>query len=309
MRKWLVIFGTIITYIVTVGIFFTNKVMYIRKKTDEELLDREIKEGFYVEEVYQTLKKEPFSVLSPFGYILKGTVIEQYATNKFMILCHGVTVHSINSIKYMNIFLDRGWNVILYDHRRHGQSEGNTTSYGHYEKFDLKAVVDWTKERFGRNIVLGIHGESMGAAITLLYAGMVEDGADFYIADCPFSDFEEQLAYRLKEEFHLPRQAILPIADIFLKIRDGYSLKEVSPIQFVQNIQNPVLFIHSAQDDYILPGMTMELYEKKQGPKQLYYAPFGTHARSYAENRLGYEKAVDDFLEKFGIEQKINQRA
>lgn len=302
MKKWLFIMGAIMAYVVTVGLFFTNKVMYIRKKSDEELLDRETTEGFYVEEVYESLEKEEFSVPSPFGYLLKGTVIEHPETNKFIIFCHGVTVHSINSVKYMNIFLKRGWNVILYDHRRHGQSEGKTTSYGHYEKIDLKSIVDWTKERFGQDITLGIHGESMGAATTLLYAGMVEDGADFYIVDCPFSDLEEQLAYRLKKEFHLPRQAVLPIANIFLKIRDGYSLKEVSPIQFVHNIQKPVLFIHSAQDDYILPRMTEELYEKKAGPKELYYAPFGTHARSYAENRSDYEKAIDVFLEKFNIE-------
>ncbi|WP_078413674.1 alpha/beta hydrolase [Priestia abyssalis] len=304
MKKWLAVFGTIIAYILTVGLFFTNKVMYIRKKSDEELLMREKAEGFYVDEVYETLEKKPFSIPSPFGYLLKGNVIEQHNTKKFIIFCHGVTVHSINSIKYMNIFLERGWNVILYDHRRHGQSEGKTTSYGHYEKFDLKAIIDWTKNRFGQDIILGIHGESMGASTTLLYAGMIEDGADFYIADCPFSDLEEQLRYRLKEEFRLPGQAVLPIANIFLKLRDGYSLKDVSPIQFVDHIQNPVLFIHSAQDDYILPRMTKELYEKKPGPKALYYAPFGTHARSYAENRSDYEKVIDDFLEKFNIAKR-----
>ena len=63
---------------------------------------------------------------------------------------------------------------------------GKTTSYGYYEKHDLKSVVDWLKSRFGTNITLGIHGESMGAATLLQYAGLVEDGADFYIADCPF---------------------------------------------------------------------------------------------------------------------------
>jgi fermentation-respiration switch protein FrsA (DUF1100 family) len=301
MKKWLFIAGTTLAYILTIGLFFTNKMMYIRKKTDEELLKREKVDGFYIEEAYEALEKESFSVLSSFGYSLKGTAICPYETKKFIIFCHGVTVHSLNSIKYVNIFLSRGWNVILYDHRRHGQSEGKTTSYGHYEKFDLKTVVDWTRERFGSNITLGIHGESMGAVTTLLYAGMIEDGADFYIADCPFSDLRQQLSYRLKEEFRLPGIAVLPIAGIFLKIRDGYSLKEVSPIQYIHHIQNPVLFIHSAQDHYILPHMTEELYEKKQGPKAFYYAPFGTHARSYAENRPDYEKAVDEFLDTFSI--------
>ena len=45
------------------------------------------------------------------------------------------------------------------------------------------------KAMIGEDAILGIHGESMGAATMLLYAGTVEDGADFYISDCAFSDF------------------------------------------------------------------------------------------------------------------------
>jgi predicted alpha/beta-fold hydrolase len=177
MKKWLIAVGIIIGYVVTVGIFFTNRLMYIKKKTDEELIQRETSEGFYQEQLYYNLPKQLFKLSSPFGYQLSGTVIKQNENKRFIIFCHGVTVHSINSIKYMNLFLKRGWNVILYDHRRHGLSEGKTTSYGHYEKFDLQTVVNWTKEQFGNDIILGIHGESMGAVTTLLYAGMVEDGA------------------------------------------------------------------------------------------------------------------------------------
>ena len=43
----------------------------------------------------------------------------------------------------------------------------------------------------------------MGAATFLLYAGMLEDGADFYIADCPFSDFKELVSYLIKKEIKL----------------------------------------------------------------------------------------------------------
>jgi hypothetical protein len=44
---------------------------------------------------------------------------------------------------------------------------------------------------FGKNTanraLIGIHGESMGAVTTLLYAGMDDADADFYVADCPFA--------------------------------------------------------------------------------------------------------------------------
>ncbi|UZN00481.1 hypothetical protein OL548_13490 [Lysinibacillus sp. MHQ-1] len=47
------------------------------------------------------------------------------------------------------------------------------------KKNDLDAVVNTVKAMIGEDAILGIHGESMGAATMLLYAGTVEDGADF----------------------------------------------------------------------------------------------------------------------------------
>ena len=216
-----------------------------------------------------------------------------------MIISHGVTENKVNSIKYMKLFLERGFNVLIYDHRRHGESGGNTTSYGYYEKFDLKAIVHWLKKEKGSDILLGIHGESMGAATMLLYAGAVEDGADFYISDCSFSDFKEQLSYLLKKDMHLPPIPLLSIVDLFLRIRQRYSLRDISPISAVHRIKQPVLFIHSKKDDYILPSMTEALYQKKKGPKKLFLAENGAHAQSLNENKTNYEAAIDEFLHEF----------
>lgn len=300
MRKFIISLIFVFLYIITMGLFFSNRIMYIKKKPDETILNREINEKRFILSEYERLHKFDFTVPSPFGYDIKGTFIpSQVETNRFLIICHGVTMNRINSIKYMYLFHHRDFNVVMYDHRRHGKSGGKTTSYGHYEKFDLRAVVNWTKETFGDNILLGIHGESMGAVTTLLYAGMLEDGADFYIADCAFSDFEEQLAYLLRKDFKLPKHAVLPIGKTFLKLRDKYDIKDVSPISHIQTVKNPILFIHSKDDKYILPSMSRRLYDKKIGPKKLVIAPKGSHAYSLGDNPELYEKVVDDFLRDF----------
>ncbi|MBD1378731.1 alpha/beta hydrolase [Metabacillus arenae] len=297
-KKWWIGLGIVLSYIFIVGFFFTNKMMYIKKKTDEDILDREVKDGHYDQKKYDAYRKQDISIPSSFGYYIKGHLIEPNETNRYIIICHGVTMNRFNSVKYMNIFLERGFNVLLYDHRRHGESGGKTTSYGHYEKFDLQAVVGWLKEYVGEDLTLGIHGESMGAVTTLLYGSMVEDGADFYIADCPFADLEEQLRYRLKIEFRLPAFLVMPIAKAFLKLRDGYTFRDVSPIQVIDRIHKPILFVHSKDDDYIPLQSSELLFEKKIGLKKLYVAEKGTHAMSYTENREQYEKIIDEFLEE-----------
>lgn len=299
MKKIVILLSILIGYMATIGMIFTNIVMFMKKKTDDEILERETREGRLTLDEVQSIQKEDITIQSKFGYPIKGWFVKGTEKNRFIIISHGVTQNKLNSIKYMKLFLKRDWNVLLYDHRRHGETGGKTTSYGHYEKFDLESVVTWVKEKYGENSTIGIHGESMGAVTTLLYAGMIEDGADFYIVDCPFSDFEAQLKYLLKVDYKIPAPLVLPFANIFLKLRDGYSIKDVSPVSVIQNIKNPVLFIHSAKDDYILPEMTMELYKMKEGPKQMLIAERGKHAYSFADNKEAYEKVIDDFFANY----------
>lgn len=273
--------------------------MYMKKKDDLFIFNREKEAGRLNPDEFDNMPKREILIPSSFGYHLKAVVVEPHDTNQYMIFCHGVTENKLNSVKYMNLFIQRGFNAVIYDHRRHGESGGKTTSYGYYEKFDLKTIVDWLKLDRGPNLLLGIHGESMGAATMLLYAGMLEDGANFYIADCPFSDFREQLAYRLKAEMRLPPKLFLPVADLFIKMRQKYSLRDVAPITVIEHITKPILFIHSKKDDFILPSMTEALYDKKKGPKKLYMAENGVHAQSLNENKEDYEKVIDEFLESY----------
>lgn len=281
------------------GLYFTNRLMYMKKKDEELIIKREKEAGRYNPDEFESLPKQEVDIPSPFGYTIKALLVEPHGTNRFIIISHGVTETKINSIKYANLFLERGYNTLIYDHRRHGESGGKTTSFGHYEKFDLKTVVDWLKKEKGPGLELGIHGESMGAATMLLYAGLLEDGADFYIADCPFSDFKEQLAYLIKKDFKLIPGLLLPIGDALLRLRDKYSIRNVSPISVIENIKHPVLFIHSRKDDFILPSMSRDLFEHKKGPKMLYIAENGRHAQSFNENRADYERVIDEFLQKY----------
>ncbi|MFN2745487.1 MULTISPECIES: alpha/beta hydrolase [Bacillus] len=303
------VLGAALLLLFTLGIYFTNQIMYIKTRTNQFILERETADGHYAEEEFEALPKESITLRSIYGYDIKGYYVHPNKTKNTVIICHGVTMNLLNSIKYMNLFLELGWNAVIYDHRRHGMSGGKTTSYGYYEKHDLKTVVDWLRKRNGNDALIGIHGESMGAVTTLLYAGMADDAADFYIADCPFATFEEQLIYRLKEDFRLPGTPILPLANLFLKWRDGYRIRDVAPLSVIDQIHKPVLFIHSKDDDYIPAESSETLYEKKTGEKQLYIAEKGAHAMSYTQNRNSYKKAVREFLQNVTGMNKESERA
>ncbi len=300
MKKWIGLTGGLLSAAaVGLGYYISNRIMYMEKKDDEFIKDREIQASRLDLDYYNSLPKEEVIIPSRHGYNIKAVFSKPHNTNRFVIVCHGVTESKYNSIKYMNLFIKLGYNTVIYDQRRHGESGGKSSSYGFFEKDDLKVVVDELIKREGDDVFFGIHGESMGAVTLLLYAGSIEDRANFYIADCPFSDFREQLAHNMKSEIKIPPKWVLPLASASLKLREGYSLREISPISVVQNIQKPVLFIHSADDTFILPHMTKALFDKKQGPKEIFIDFKGKHAQSYNDNPEQYENVIQQFLTDF----------
>ncbi|MDN7241172.1 alpha/beta hydrolase [Planococcus sp. N028] len=290
------IFSSLTALTTVSGFAISNQLMYLKKKDENLILERETSAKRYDEYWYANVKKSDHWIQSANGYSIKAIFLEPHNTNRYAIICHGVTETKVNSFKYARMFERLGFNSVVYDHRRHGDSGGKTTSFGHYEKMDLQAIVTALKAHVGPDLIFGIHGESMGAATTLLYAGM-EDSAAFYISDCTYSDISEQILHVMKTKTSLPTAISLKLIGLFLKLRDGYSIRAVSPREVVKNIKSPVLFIHSTLDEFVLPYMTKELYELKPEPKTLKLFDEGAHAQSFNQNPAEYEKTVEEFLE------------
>lgn len=305
-KKWPVIAsvaaGVTSATIAALGYTLSNKVMYIKKKDQQFILDREINSKRFSMEWYDSVPKEEFIVESPNGYTISCKKINSVDSPNTVIIAHGVTETHINSFKYAALFARLGYNIVVYDQRRHGLTAGKTTSYGFYEKKDLEAVVEALRQRIGKDAILGIQGESMGAATALQYGGTVAyQDFDFIIADCSFSSFKEQLHHVMLRDTPIRSPYAIKLLDFFVHKRDGYELKEVSPIDVVQNITKPILFIHSLEDTYIPPAMSKELYAKHQNRSRLVLFEKGAHAQSFNTQPLEYEAEVIHFLVDFHI--------
>lgn len=292
--------GIFTIWATAVGIIASNRLMYVKKKDEDLILERETSAKRYDEVWYANVKKTEHWIQSENGYKVHAIFLEPHDTKYYAIICHGVTETKVNSFKYARMFEALGFNSVVYDHRRHGGSGGKTTSFGHFEKLDLKAVVDMLKEHAGPELVFGIHGESMGAATTLLYAGMRDDAA-FYISDCGYSDISEQILHVMQTTTSMKTSVSLKLAGFFMKMREGYHISTVTPREAVKMIEKPVLFIHSLPDDFVLPEMSIEMHGLKQGPKALKLFEKGGHAQSFNENPLEYIETVKDFLDQHGI--------
>jgi len=242
------------------------------------------------------------SVKSSFGYKLSGTYIfNPKPTNNTVILVHGIGCDRWESMKYSDMYLAMGFNVLAYDSRYHGSSGGTDISLGFFEKTDLDNIVKWVKW-VNPDAIIGVHGESLGAVTALLQAKLDQSkkNVDFYVADCPYSDLTElmntKISGDLRPTFQPAASFILFYGNIVALKKSNFSLYAVSPITAIADIKTPIMFIHGSNDTFIPASMSLELYLRKKGPKGIYIAPGSEHAMSYLTNKVEYTAKVKQFL-------------
>jgi alpha-beta hydrolase superfamily lysophospholipase len=208
---------------------------------------------------------------------LPGTVSPESAGAGTVIILHGITWTRYGGMKYAAGFIERGWNVVLFDLGGHGASPAGSLpapAYGYYERYDLDAVVDWTRSRFPGKGPLVLIGESMGAATVLQYAPL---GApldrdrrdwkmDVLIADCSYTSLAEELLVCIKS-IHIPSFLAYPVRGVvgfFLKRFRGYGLFDAAPQDAVLASAVPVLFIHGKEDNFIPFRMSVRMEERRR---------------------------------------------
>lgn len=290
------IFIIVISAIVS-GYFLARRVIYPHQFGYEETLSIEIEKGRINEADWNARIKWPLKIHSPYGYDLNGFFLPAEGSKKAVIISHGITYTLFGSVKYIDLFLKRGYSVLIYDLRNHGLSGGSNTTFGYIEKHDLNGVMDWLVDLLGPGGKVGTMGESMGAAISIQHAA-IDPRVAFVISDCSFSDLTEQLKYRLKQELHLPPFPFIHLASFFSGLISWMTFDRVSPVRDIAEISAPVLLIHGQNDTYIPPQMCHVLYDaKKTGVRKLYLAPNAGHAASFSENGFEYDRVIGEFID------------
>jgi uncharacterized protein len=300
---FLIIVPILLFILLGVGYYFARLVIYPKISPYKETYKLAVEWGWLVEEEYTPWPKEELTIRSPHGYDLFAIYHEVPGARKTVVISHGITFSLYGMVKYAPLFYKRGFNVLLYDLRNHGRSGGKNTTFGKFEKDDLKTVVDWAFERLGPGGVVGTFGESLGAVTTLQHAA-IDPRIAFAIADCPFGRLSDLLAYRLKLEYRLPPFPLLNVADLWSGALSGMRFGEIAPLSGISAIETPIFFIHGKEDAYIPPRMTIDLYRAKtKGHRKLYLAPDADHAQCVVKNPVEYDQKLGEFLREIHLEE------
>ncbi len=235
---------------------------------------------------------EPVTFGARDGVKLGGWLIGE-GKRPTVIFCAGMFGSMDGDVHMAPHFVRAGFNVLQFDWRGHGISDGERTTLGLRERLDLLGAVDFLQSRGIQRI--GLMGFSMGGAVALRVAG--EDvRAACVVSDGGFARMESALVgyamERTKGRGRWLFQAFAKLVLGMVGVRLGESVYQAAPMPVVGRIApRPVLFIHGADDPFVPPADQDALYEACGEPRQLWRVPGAGH-------REVYNRQPDEYIER-----------
>jgi len=203
------------------------------------------------------LQRAPYSgpaeqrrIVTADGVSIAATLLRRGAS-RLVIICHGFAASQrAASIVWLAEHLAGPYDVLTFDWRGYGQSEGLAT-FGGAEALDLAAVLTAAREWGYQRVV--VVAESMGGLITLASLGAGGGGAVDYPLPDAVATVSAPAAYEHTGGLrpHLVRHVapvswLRPVAPLL-----GFRLGEVqppTPLEVVEHIRLPLLVIHGDRD-------------------------------------------------------------
>jgi uncharacterized protein len=185
-----------------------------------------------------------------------------------VVYLHGVADNRGSSIETIRRLLPRGYDVVAYDSRGHGASQGDRCTYGYFEKRDLQHVLDELGEG---NVIL--IGHSLGGAVAL-QAAAIDHRVRAVVAASTFADLRSIATERAPAVF---TPSLIKAAFERAEHDGQFDVDRVSPLRAAADINVPVLIIHGALDRQTRPAHSELVFAALRGPKELLIVPDAGH--------------------------------
>lgn len=265
------------------------------RKNESEFLnqfdtdDKSLKKTYGYEQIKIKNSKEDYEFL-----------VDSYGRDPakdLFILIHGLGGTGRTMLPYAEIFLERGYDCMMYDQQNSGQHPVLKNNMGMGEKQDLIDLIHYVRETNPRQEI-HIFAESYGAETLLLAYPDIKDEINMIILDSPMSDgnhFIDQGLSEAAKANNIPFDFLKSLGSMGSKILEGYSYSELNALDKIDVIDNPILIISNPDDQVTPHSQALAIEEKAVGKKMLLLSN-SKHTEMYKDEKDRYLEGIDKFL-------------
>lgn len=241
------------------------------------------------------IKFEEVIITSFDGLKLHGWWLESSAEAPTVVVVHGVKKNRTDVLRASITLRLAGFNVLVYDGRGHGNSEGRYITYGFHERRDLESVLEWvvSEKQIDRSRI-GLAGESMGAAIILQVAAQ-NPWIGAVWADSPFASLRRVTREYVSRYTRLPDSVLTTVLGPAFQVanyRGKFNIDEVDPLRLAAQIKSPVYLVHGTADQMIPVAHSQVIHDALGCKKDLWIVEGARHAKSVKHKPSKQEYAI-----------------
>jgi fermentation-respiration switch protein FrsA (DUF1100 family) len=251
---------------------------------------------------------EDVSFRSTDGLLLKGWWFQSTAPtdakiSRAVVFVHGRgqnrIISSFHPDKIAPIFLARGWNVLLFDLRGHGESGGERYSLGQYEPRDIIAAINFAAAKSGiPKQRVAVIGESLGAGSAIMTVA-VDPTIGPIVTDSAYADGYTVVSEVGTNYTGLPSwftPGIVLAGKLFFDI----DVSVVKPAEVVRaHPERAWLFIQCTTDQTVFAHHGTDLKAASANPNtELWMIEGCAHVRAFTDHPVEWQQHVLTFLER-----------
>lgn len=209
------------------------------------------------------------------GKHLHGWYLPHDRGRQTLLFLHGNAGNISHRGDSLRIFHRLGFNVLIFDYRGYGHSEGEPSEEGLYR--DARAAWRYLVSVRGvRADEVAVFGRSLGGVVAANLAAEVQPAA--LIVESSFSSARE-----------LSRH-LFPVLSRLAPLRYEFDAAEA-----LRQVKCPVMVAHSTDDEIIPYEMGERLYQAAKEPK--YFLKLqGDHNAGFLQSQPYYEQSLQQFL-------------
>jgi uncharacterized protein len=232
------------------------------------------------------------------GVMLRGWYIPCENSTKTIIVCSGANGSLDADVHVAPWLHEAGFNVLLFNWRAHGQSEGEVVTLGFNERYDLIAAAEFAKSKSGERI--GVLGFSMGGTVAIATAAVYDD-INAVVADSPFVYVLSAVAGGLIER-RMPEGLSFLLARLFVFtacLRTRLNLFDIDLARWIHRVApRPLLLIFGEQDVIVSKSEVDVLFARAGDPKEVWRVPGAAHRNIHTLRPEEYRRRILEFFGK-----------
>lgn len=234
------------------------------------------------------LPAEEVSFAAPGGPTLRGWLIGSPEAAATVIGLHGYPADKSDVLPFL-AFLHPRFNLLLFDFRAMGESDGLLTSLGRAEIDDTLAAIEFIdRHPLTAGQPVGLWGYSLGGAVAIM-AAAGNDRVTAVVTDSAFASLEDMIGAYYPLPGLLGHAFTAGAGWLARRLRLGGP----GPEQAVGHLRAPLLLIHARRDTLVPATHARRLQRRAGGAVRLHLTAAEGH---FAGGGSTYEALVADFF-------------